>query len=164
MRNFRRAAIIFILITLALSSLAHAVCGPGHESCEPSADEARARVDQLLNSAFLTPYSIVRLDNLDARGVETQGHKIYEMRFSAVLTFSGDKLRCRKIFAPNCKTIWWKSMRPERKQQSRAGYFLNKRNKDGARARFLTSAIDRKAGVCATTAGERYASGGAWVL
>jgi len=100
MRNFRLAAIIFILITLALSSPAKAVCGPGHESCEPSADEARAKIEKLLNSAFLTPYSIVRLDNLDARGVETQGHKIYEMRFSAVLTFSGDKLRCRKSLCP----------------------------------------------------------------
>ena len=100
MRNFRWAAIIFILVTLALSSPAHALCGPGNESCEPSADEARAKVEQLLNSAFLTPYSIVRLDNLDARGVETQGRKIYEMRFSAVLNYSDDKLRCRKSFCP----------------------------------------------------------------
>ena len=99
MRAFRRSAIIGF-ITLALSSPGHATCGLGHESCEPSVDEARAKIEELFNSAFLTPYSIVSLDKLDGRSVETRDRKIYEMRFSAVLNYSGDKLRCRKSLCP----------------------------------------------------------------
>jgi len=95
MRTFWRSAIIISFITLALSSPGHAICGPGYESCEPSVDEAGAKIERLLNSAFLTPHSIVSFEKLDGRSVETQGRKIYEMRFLAVLNYSGDKLRCR---------------------------------------------------------------------
>ncbi|MGA9081557.1 MAG: hypothetical protein WCF66_10080 [Pseudolabrys sp.] len=80
--------------------MGHATCGPGYESCEPSVDEARAKIEGLLNSAFLTPYSIVSLDKFDGRSVKTQDREIYEMRFSAVLNYSGDKLRCRKNLCP----------------------------------------------------------------
>jgi hypothetical protein len=132
MRNFRWAAIIFILVTLALSSPAHAVCGPGHESCEPSAGEARAKVEQLLNSAFLTPYSIVRLDNLDARGVETQGHKIYEMRFLAVLNYSDDKLRCRKSLCPELQNYLVEVDRVEKKATV-AGWLFFEQTEQGWR-------------------------------
>jgi hypothetical protein len=92
---FWRLAIIFI--TLVLSSPGHAVCGPGNESCEPSVDEARTKIERLLNSAWLTPHSIVSLEKLDGRSFETLGRKIYEMRFFVVLTYSGDKLRCRNL-------------------------------------------------------------------
>jgi hypothetical protein len=100
MRVFWQSAIIISFLTLVLSSPGHAVCGPGNESCEPSADEARAKIEQLLNLAWLTPHSVVSLEKLDGRGFETGGRKIYEMRFFAVLNYSGDKLRCRKSLCP----------------------------------------------------------------
>src|SRR5262249_10353072 len=100
MGTFRRSATIISFITLALSSPGHAVCGPGNENCEPSQDDVRVKVEQLFNSAFLTPYSIVSLEKFDGHGVETQGRKIYEMRFFAVLNYSGDKLRCQKKLCP----------------------------------------------------------------
>ncbi len=100
MRSFLRSAIIISVIMLALSSPGHAVCGPGHESCEPSADEMRAKIEQLLNSAFLTPHTTVSWQKLDGRSVETQGRKKYEIRISAVLTYSGDRLRCRMDLCP----------------------------------------------------------------
>jgi hypothetical protein len=96
---FLRSAIVISFMTLALSSPGHAVCGPG-DSCEPSADEVRAKIERLLNSAFLTPYSLVSLDKLDGRSVETNGRKMYEMRISAVLNYSDDKLRCRVNLCP----------------------------------------------------------------
>jgi hypothetical protein len=99
MSTFRRLGIIGFIM-LALSSPGHATCGPGDESCEPSVDEARTKIEGLLNSAFLTPYSIVSWDKFDGRSVETQDRKIYEMRFLAVLNYSGDKLRCRKSLCP----------------------------------------------------------------
>lgn len=95
-----RSAIIISFMTLALSSPGHAVCGPGNDGCEPSADEARAKIERLLNSAFVTPYSIVSLDKLDGRSVEAKGRKMYEMRISAVLNYSGDRLRCRTNLCP----------------------------------------------------------------
>ena len=100
MSTFWRSAIIISFLTLVLSSPGHAVCGSGNENCEPSVDEARAKIERLLNVAWLTPHSIVSLEKLDGRGLETQGRKIYEMRFFAVLNYSGDKLRCRKSRCP----------------------------------------------------------------
>jgi len=100
MRTFGRSAAIVSFITFALSSPGHAVCSPGNESCEPSQDDVRAKVEQLFNSAFLTPYSIVSLEKFDGHGIETQGRKIYGMRFFAVLNYSGDKLRCQKSLCP----------------------------------------------------------------
>jgi hypothetical protein len=96
---FLRSAIVISFITLALSSPGHAVCGSG-DSCEPSADEARAKIERLLISAFLTPYAIVSVDKLGGRSVETKGRKMYEMRFSAILNYSDDKLRCRMNLCP----------------------------------------------------------------
>ena len=100
MRTFWRSAIIISFITLVLSFPGHAVCGPGNESCEPSADEVRAKIEQLLNSAWLTSHSIVSLEKFNGRSLETGGRKIYEMRFFAALNYSGDKLRCRKSRCP----------------------------------------------------------------
>ena len=100
MCSFWRSAIIIGFMTWTLSSAGHAACGPGYESCEPSVDEARAKIERLLSSAFLTPYAIVSWDKLDGRSVETQGRKIYEMRFSVVLNYSGDRLVCRKKLCP----------------------------------------------------------------
>lgn len=75
MRTFRRSAIIISFITLALSFPGQAVCGPGHESCEPSVDEARAKIERLLNLAFLTPYSIISLEKLDGRELKHRAAK-----------------------------------------------------------------------------------------
>jgi len=100
MRTFGLAAIVISFTALALSSSGHAACGPGNESCEPSGDEARAKIERLLDSAYLTPHSIVSLEKLDGRSVETQDRKLYEMRFFAVMNYSGDKLRCRTEYCP----------------------------------------------------------------
>jgi hypothetical protein len=100
MRAIRRSAIIIGFMTWLLSTPGHAACGPGFESCEPSSDEARAKIERLLNSAFLTPHAIVSWDKLDGRRVETQGRNIYEMRFSVVLSYSGDMLVCRINVCP----------------------------------------------------------------
>ncbi|HEY6024594.1 MAG TPA: hypothetical protein VIV34_10515 [Pseudolabrys sp.] len=60
----------------------------------------RAKIEQLLDSAFLTPHAVISVQKLDGRGVEAQGRKKYEMRFVAVLSYSGDKLRCRTDLCP----------------------------------------------------------------
>jgi hypothetical protein len=90
MGTFRRSAIII--------NFGRAACGPGYESCEPSADEVRAKIERLLDSAWLTPHSIVALENFNGRSVETQGRKTYEMRVFVVLNYSGEKLQCRTSF------------------------------------------------------------------
>ena len=100
MRFFPRSAIFIGFMTWLLSSHGHAACGPAYESCEPSSDEARAKIERLLNSAFLTSHAIVSWDKLDGRRVEAQGRQIYEMRFSVVLSYSGDKLICRINLCP----------------------------------------------------------------
>lgn len=94
------SATILIFTTLTFPSPGRAVCGSGDESCGPSQDEFRAKVEQLLNSAFLTPYSIISLETFDARDVGTPAQKKYEMRFFATVSYSGDKLRCRRSLCP----------------------------------------------------------------
>jgi hypothetical protein len=100
MRTFLLSAIIISFITLALSSPSNAACGPGNKDCEPSADEIQAKVEQLLNSAYLTPHSIVSLNKFDGRSFETEGRKTFEVRILAVLNYSGDKLLCRLSSCP----------------------------------------------------------------
>jgi hypothetical protein len=63
-------------------------------------DLARAKVEQLLNSAFLPPHSLSALEKLDGRSFETQGKKKYEMRVLALVTYSGDTLQCRIKLCP----------------------------------------------------------------
>jgi len=100
MRTFLRALLIIIFTTAALSSHGQGACGPGYQSCEPTMDEARAKIERLLNSAYLTPYTINSFEKLDGRRIETQDRKIYEMRFFVTLNYSGDKLRCRLNLCP----------------------------------------------------------------
>jgi hypothetical protein len=100
MRTFRRSAIIISFVTLALSCPSHAACGPEYGNCEPSANEVQAKIEQLLNSAYLTPHSIVSLNKFDGRIFETEGRKTYEIRVSVVLNYSGDKLLCRLSSCP----------------------------------------------------------------
>ena len=128
------SAIILIFTTLTFSSPGRAFCSSGDESCGPSQDEFRAKVEQLLNSAFLTSFSIISLETFDARDVGTPDQQKYEMRFFATVSYSGDKLRCRRSLCPGCITICWKSTRLQREQMLRAGFFLKKRSEDGARA------------------------------
>jgi hypothetical protein len=85
---------------LTFSSPGRAVCSSGDESCGPSQDEFRAKVEQLLNSAFLTSFSIISLETFDARDVGTPDQQKYEMRFFATVSYSGDKLRCRRSLCP----------------------------------------------------------------
>jgi hypothetical protein len=85
---------------MGVSSVSHAACNSGDEGCEPSQNEVRARVEQLLNSAFLTPYSIISLEKFNGRSVEIGGEKKYEMRFFATLSYSADKLNCRRDLCP----------------------------------------------------------------
>ena len=102
MRIFQRLTICSLL-ALALSSPVHAACGSGIGSCEPSVDDARAKIEQLLGTAYVTPPKIVSLEKLDGRGVETQSRKIYEMRVYAVTTYTGDKLQCRINLCPQLR-------------------------------------------------------------
>jgi hypothetical protein len=97
MRAYWRLAWIIALVTWVISSPGQAACGPG---CAPSADEMRAKIAQLLDSAFLTPHTIVAVEKRDGREIETQGRRKYEMRFSVVLNYSSDRLRCRTNLCP----------------------------------------------------------------
>jgi hypothetical protein len=100
MRAFWRPALAIAFMMLAISSPGQAACGPGNGGCEPSADETRAKIVQLLDAALLTPYEIVAVEKRDGRKIETQGRKKYEMRFSVVLSYSDDRLRCRINLCP----------------------------------------------------------------
>ncbi len=100
MRTTLRSALAIIFIMLAISSPGQAACGPGNDGCMPSADEMRAKITRLLDSAFLTPHAIVAVEKHDSRKIETQGRQKYEIRFSVVLSYSGDRLRCRVNLCP----------------------------------------------------------------
>ncbi len=100
MRAFWRMPPVIVLMILAILSPGQAACGAGNAGCEPSADETRAKISQLLDAALLTPHSIVAVEKRDGREIETQGRKQYEMRFSVVLNYSGDRLRCRIDLCP----------------------------------------------------------------
>ena len=94
------AASIIALMILTNSSSVQAACGAGDDGCGPSAGETRAKIARLLDSAFLTPHAIVVVEKHDGREIETQGRKKYEMRFSVILDYSGEKLRCRMNLCP----------------------------------------------------------------
>ena len=93
-------ALLIALMMLTNSSPGRAACGAGNDSCGPSADETRVKIARLLDSAFQTPHTIVAVEKRDGRDIETQGRKKFEMRFSVVLSYSGDKLRCRVNLCP----------------------------------------------------------------
>ena len=100
MSVFCRLALIIALSMLMNSSPGRAACGAGNDSCGPSAVEMRAKIARLLDSALLTPHAIVAVEKRDGREIETQGRKTYEMRFSVVLSYSDDRLRCRVNLCP----------------------------------------------------------------
>ena len=100
MHTLRLSAVIIAFVALMLSAPSHAACDAGNASCKPSANDVQAKVEQLLNSAYLTPHSIVLLNKFDGRSFETEGRKTYEIRILAVLNYSGDKLLCRLSSCP----------------------------------------------------------------
>ena len=91
---------VAVVASVMVASLAHAACGPADKACEPAIDDARAKIERLLDSAFLPPYAVVSLEKLDGRSIETPEKKLYEMRFRAVLNYSGDRLVCRQRLCP----------------------------------------------------------------
>jgi len=99
MRFFQRLTVCSLL-ALVFSSPVYAACGPGDESCEPSIDDARAKIEQLLSATYVTPPRIVSIEKLDGRNVDTQSRKIYEMRIFAVMNYTGEKLLCRINLCP----------------------------------------------------------------
>lgn len=115
-----------------LASLAHAACGPGDKSCEPAIDDARARIERLLDQAFLPPYALVSLEKLDGRGIETPNKKLYEMRFRAVLDYSGDRLRCRKPLCPELHNYLFE-VDAAAKKATVAGWLFLEQDKQGWR-------------------------------
>jgi len=115
MRMFRRLAIVVNFMLLMVPALGHAACGPGAESCEPSMSEARVKVEKLLNSAYSTPHAILSLEKLDGRGFETNGRKVYEMRVSAVMSYSGETLICRTSLCQELSNYLVEIDRPAKK-------------------------------------------------
>jgi hypothetical protein len=126
------SAIILIFTASTFSSPGRAVCSSGDESCGPSQDEFRAKVDQLLNSAFLTPYSIISLETFDGRDVGTPAQKKYEMRFFATVSFSGDKLRCRRSLCPELHN-YLLEVDPIAKRANVAGWLFFEKGEQGWR-------------------------------
>jgi hypothetical protein len=92
-------------------------------------------VEQLLNSAFLTPYSIISLEKFNGRSVEIGGEKKYEMRFFATLSYSADKLSCRRDLCPELHNYLLEVDPVKKVQTSRAGSFLSGRTEYGAKAK-----------------------------
>jgi hypothetical protein len=100
MRCFWRPLLVIAFTMLANPSSGWAACGSGNSGCEPSTDETRAKIGRLLDAAFLTPHAIVAVERHDGREIESQGPKKYELRFSVVMSYSGDRLRCRVNLCP----------------------------------------------------------------
>ncbi len=100
MHVFRRTSFVTVCLFLGISSSGQAACGAGNARCEPSAEETRAKIVRLLDTTFVTPHKIVTVDKRDGREIETQGRREYEMRFSVVVSYSGDRLRCRTDLCP----------------------------------------------------------------
>jgi len=80
-------------------------------------------VEQLLNSAFLTPYSIISLEKFNGRSVETGGEKKYEIRFFAILSYSADKLSCRRDLCPELHN-YLLEVDPVKKRANVAGWLF----------------------------------------
>ena len=96
MRAIRRAVAIAGL-AIALASPARAACTG---DCEPTVDAAKATIQQILKSAFLSPFSLVSFEKVEGHAADTQGRRIYQMRIRAVLKYAGIKLRCRRRSCP----------------------------------------------------------------
>jgi hypothetical protein len=100
MRTTLRHVLAIAFMMLVISSPGQAACSPGNDGCAPLADEMREKIARLVDSALLTPHTIVAVEIRDGREIETQGRKKYETRFSVVLSYAGDRLRCRINLCP----------------------------------------------------------------
>ena len=100
MRGRLLTAIAATLIMLAFSPAARADCGQGANPCEPSLDDARQKVQRLLDAAYVTPHTITSFEKLEGRNVEAIGGSLYEMRVFVVMNYADDVLRCRARLCP----------------------------------------------------------------
>lgn len=132
MCTLRPFAIIIGLMILLFSCPAGATCETGSKSCEPSSDEVRAKIERLLESAFLTPPSIVSLQKFDRRSFESQGREMYEIRLVLELRYPGDELRCRSNLCPELQNYLLKIDKAA-KTATIAGWFFFERTDRGWR-------------------------------
>jgi hypothetical protein len=125
-------AVGFVALALLDSGHALAACAPGSGGCKPSLDEARPKMERLLDAAYRTPHSLGTLDRLDARRLATQGRETYEMRILAVVTYSGDTLECRIRSCPELRNYLVETNKRAKKARI-AGWLFFERTKQGWR-------------------------------
>lgn len=97
---FRPTAAAATFLLAAFLTPGQAACDRADHRCEPSADDARQKMQRLLDSAYLTPHTIASFEKVEGRTVKTKTDTVYEMRVLAVVKYLDDKLSCRVRLCP----------------------------------------------------------------
>ena len=100
MRLLPGATIAAGFALFALSTAAWGACNSADITCEPSNEDAREKMQRLLDLAYATPHTIASFEKLAGRSVETKSGKVYEMRILVVVDYKDDQLRCRVHLCP----------------------------------------------------------------